>query len=294
MDIADYKKYALPKIEVGKMVAAVRQTLKEVAHSEQDVYEKQKEIYKPIIEKLEEEAEEISALKEKLTPGVPALPAPPPLLPLPAPELMTEADTYLNPDERAARRKTTADPDNAYNDDELEILGNLGLSKPSEVFDEGLESDNYERVYDKHIEKSKDKIKEIGIEKRKLTMKNKKSADPVAAKANDEKYAKLTKLSNTTKDYQKQLEAMKTNMKMVLKKKGSGWATKKRSKIGSGVIYYNNPRDLLDRLQLLGGTIAAGNNSSKVKNEYSEIAHALHNLNQITNKDLNNLLKVVI
>ena len=32
------------------------------------------------------------------------------------------------------------------------------------------------------------------------------------------------------------------------------------SKIGSGVVYYNNINDLLDRLELLGGSILAGNN----------------------------------
>ena len=38
-------------------------------------------------------------------------------------------------------------------------------------------------------------------------------------------------------------------------------------KIGSGVVYYNNAADLLDRLELLGGSILAGNNG--VKNEFS-------------------------
>ena len=42
-------------------------------------------------------------------------------------------------------------------------------------------------------------------------------------------------------------------------------------KIGSGVVYYKNPADLLDRLELLGGSILAGNNG--VKNEFSKIAH---------------------
>ena len=31
----------------------------------------------------------------------------------------------------------------------------------------------------------------------------------------------------------------------------------KYKKIGSGVVYYNNPADLLDRLELLGGSILA-------------------------------------
>ena len=34
----------------------------------------------------------------------------------------------------------------------------------------------------------------------------------------------------------------------------------KYKKIGSGAVYYNNPADLLDRLELLGGSVLAGNN----------------------------------
>ena len=41
----------------------------------------------------------------------------------------------------------------------------------------------------------------------------------------------------------------------------------KFKKIGSGVVYFNNINDLLDRMELLGGSILAGNNS--VKNEFS-------------------------
>ena len=95
MDIADYKKYAIPKIEAGKMFKVVRQTIKSVQNSKQDQYEKQKVIYKPIVEQLEKEAKEISALKEKLTPieqlTLPALPAPQQAA-LPAPELTVEID----------------------------------------------------------------------------------------------------------------------------------------------------------------------------------------------------------
>ena len=50
-------------------------------------------------------------------------------------------------------------------------------------------------------------------------------------------------------------------------------SSKKYKKIGSGVVYYNNPQDLLSRLELLGGSILSGNNG--VKNEFSEIAHVL-------------------
>ena len=69
-------------------------------------------------------------------------------------------------------------------------------------------------------------------------------------------------------------------------------SSKKFSKIGSGVIYYNNPSDLMDRLELLGGSILAGNNG--VKDEFSQIAHKMLQLGIIGKKKLNDLLNVYV
>ena len=66
----------------------------------------------------------------------------------------------------------------------------------------------------------------------------------------------------------------------------------KYKKISAGVVYYNNPADLLDRLELLGGSILAGNNG--VKNEFSKIAHTLNKLGVLNNNQLNSLLKEYI
>ena len=63
-----------------------------------------------------------------------------------------------------------------------------------------------------------------------------------------------------------------------------------KTKSGSGMIYYNNPHQLLDRLELLGGSILAGNNG--VINEFSQIAHLLNQMKVISNKQLNDLLKI--
>ena len=63
----------------------------------------------------------------------------------------------------------------------------------------------------------------------------------------------------------------------------------KYKKIGSGVVYYNNPVDLSDRLELLSGSILAGYNG--VKNEFSKIAQTLNKLGVLNNNQLNSLLK---
>ena len=65
-----------------------------------------------------------------------------------------------------------------------------------------------------------------------------------------------------------------------------------REKSGSGMIYYNNPHQLLDRLELLGGSILAGNNG--VIPEFSQIAHLLNQMKVISKKQLNDLLKTYI
>ena len=61
---------------------------------------------------------------------------------------------------------------------------------------------------------------------------------------------------------------------------------------GTGIIHFNNPHQLIDRLELLAGSIFAGNNG--VKQEFSQIAHLLHQLKVITKKQLNDLLKKYI
>ena len=65
-----------------------------------------------------------------------------------------------------------------------------------------------------------------------------------------------------------------------------------KTKSGSGMIYFKDPQQLLHRLELLGGSILAGNNG--VINEFSQIAHLLHQMKVISKKQLNNLLKTYL
>ena len=65
-----------------------------------------------------------------------------------------------------------------------------------------------------------------------------------------------------------------------------------KTKSGSGIVYFNNPHQLLDRLELLGGSILAGNNG--VIPEFSQIAHLLNQMGVVSKKQLNDLLKTYI
>ena len=58
---------------------------------------------------------------------------------------------------------------------------------------------------------------------------------------------------------------------------------------GSEIRYFNNPMGLLDRLELLGGSIKAGNSSAK--GEFSEIAHVLWKLGLVSNNALKHSLQ---
>ena len=48
---------------------------------------------------------------------------------------------------------------------------------------------------------------------------------------------------------------------------------------GQGIIHFNNPQQLVNRLELLAGSIIAGNNGVKQ-------AHLLHQLKVITKKNI--------
>ena len=65
-----------------------------------------------------------------------------------------------------------------------------------------------------------------------------------------------------------------------------------KKKTGSGILLFSNPHQLLDRLELLGGSILAGNNG--VIQEFSQIGHLLNQMKVITKKQLNDLLKKYI
>ena len=61
---------------------------------------------------------------------------------------------------------------------------------------------------------------------------------------------------------------------------------------GTGMFYFSSPEELIKRFDLLGGSLAAGNNG--VLPEYIQIAHQLRDLGVVTNKQLNILLRKFI
>ena len=101
----------------------------------------------------------------------------------------------------------------------------------------------------------------------------------------------LTKRFNSKKKYS-DLSKMVFNELNKLSEIPIHRSSKKYSKIGSGVVYYNDTNDLIDRMELLGGSILAGNDGAK--SEFSEIVHKLHQLGKIDKGKLNDLLKLYV
>ena len=101
----------------------------------------------------------------------------------------------------------------------------------------------------------------------------------------------ITKRFNSSKKYSP-LSKMIFNDLNALSEIPIHRTSKKYKKLGSGVVYYNNPEDLLSRLELLGGSILAGNDG--VKNEFTQVAHVLNKLGVLNNNQLNDLLREYI
>ena len=98
----------------------------------------------------------------------------------------------------------------------------------------------------------------------------------------------LTKRFNSKKKYS-DLSKMVFNQLNKLSEIPIHRTSKKFSKLGSGVVYYNDISDLVDRMELLGGAIMSGNDGAR--SEMSEIVHKLYEIGKIDNNQLNDLLK---
>ena len=99
------------------------------------------------------------------------------------------------------------------------------------------------------------------------------------------------KINKTQKDTDL-LNEKRAEQKLLVKYKDTiGDAAKavKKYKEGKGIMSYFSPQELLKRFELLGRSLAAGNNG--VLHEYIQIAHRLRDLGIVTNKQLSSLLR---
>ena len=148
---------------------------------------------------------------------------------------------------------------------DLEILKEFGYPRPNDFFEINP------KVLDLSLKKLKSDIKQLtGEISGRKKAKNPSPIYEIETEIKKKQKGILMKYKNTMKDYLRSL----------------------KYKVGEGIVYFNNPHQLLDRLELLGGSLAAGNNG--VLSEYIQIAHRLRDLGVINNKKLNTLLRKYI
>ena len=162
------------------------------------------------------------------------------------------------------------------NKESIDILNFYGLKLPSEYKGESLEE--LQKAFEKGMEETanlKKSIKNVA-EYKTDTITGLILAFPIKGQQAKEKSKDLIKQFNIMQIFINNMGQLRNYKKIT----------------GTGIIHFNNPQQLVNRLELLSGSIFAGNNG--VKQEFSQIAHLLHQLKVISKKTLNDLLKKYI
>ena len=275
MDIEEYKKLAKNKIEADALTRQVRDVIKITKWQKQDVREGFKETFKPLIKSQdsikksidEQQNATIAQLKKNqlaLTSGLEKINETNLRL-AEMRELPALEGDYEEPTTSKAKSPTRYNIEKNLDNVDLEILKMMEYPRPNDFFDT-----NPERLRE-ILDEVKNDVKvftgEIaGLNRRKhKTEKDKEEIERIKMQKDFlHKYKNILNLYLGSLEYQ----------------------------MGEGMIYFNNPHQLLDRLELLGGSILAGNNG--VIPEFSQIAHLLNQMKVISKKQLNDLLKSYI
>jgi len=159
MDIERMKKISQAKINAGKQVSDVRNTLKEIKHGMQDVQEELSEVYKPIVKAQEEVKEAIDEKQDKLleqlqknqkalTSGFENL-----IMFQQLPDEQPQEETKLPIDYEPEMLKPgfKSDLDIDFDADEIQILTEYGLYAPSDVLKASINGTLDFHEYDKNL-----------------------------------------------------------------------------------------------------------------------------------------------
>ena len=277
MDIEEYKKLVRNKIEADSLTRQVRNVIKETKWQKQDMREGFTETFKPLIDSQESVKKSIDeqqnatiaqlqANQLALTSGLEKINENnlrlAEMRELPA--LEGEYEEAAAPSTSKAKLPTRYDIEKNFNKDDFKILKNMGYPRPTNFFNTDI--DHLETIY----KEVKNDIKVFTGE-----------------------IAGLNRKKHKTEEDKEVIEMIKIQKDLLHKYKNilNLYLGSLEYKMGEG-IYFNNPHQLLNRLELLGGSILAGNNG--VINEFSQIAHLLNQMKVITKKQLNDLLKTYI
>ena len=314
MDIEEYQKLARNKMEADSLIRQVRDVIKTTKWQKQDMREGFKETFKPLIKSQdsikksidEQQNTTIAQLKANqlaltqglnqnrmaITEGFDKLDEVKKwdLAQLPGFEAIEEPKEDEEEDEEDEEVKevlpSTSDEKPKIAKFTPEDLNRYLLSKETQDI---LKSSNYDNLPSYYLQKDNstiDKlIEEVSIDLNSTKDLLKNTADIYR---NEEGYYFAKTKSENPK--RKTIENVKKFNALSTYATNLSILKLYKTKSGSGMIYFNNPHQLLDRLELLGGSILAGNNG--VIPEFSQIAHLLNQMKVISKKQLNDLLKI--
>ena len=312
MDIEEYKKFAKNKIEAEALTQQVRDVIKTTKWQKQDMREGFKETFKPLIKSQDsikksiddQQNATIAQLKANqlaltqglnqnrlaITEGFDKLDEVKKwdLAQLPGFEAIEEPkeDDGVLPStsEGKIAKFTPEDLDrNLMNKETQDILKvNEYYKLPSEYFEEDVST------IEKVIEDVNEDLGETSKAIKNTAIFERDSNGYLLAKPLNKKPHKntldLINKYNVLSIYATNL----SNLRYYKTKSGSGLFQQGGTQ-SPHMIYFKDPQQLLHRLELLGGSIMAGNNGAI--NEFSQIAHLLNQMKVISNKQLNNLLQ---
>ena len=283
MDIEEIKKYSKNKIEADDLVKQVRQRIKETTWEKQNQREGFTETFKPLISQFEKPedpkqkniftqnqemlrnqlalTEGIKENQKAITQGFNQFERMADMRELPQVENKDEIEPDLNP----IRQKEILKYNLEKNLDEVDKqnLDLFGYPLPNELLNK--DSDEINEIYNMVKNDVKIMGNQIGALKRTKNKTEEQELD-----------LELYKIQQKTqKDYRDILKFYLDSLNY---------------KVGQGL--YSSPQELLHRLELLNGSLVAGNNG--VLPEYIQIAHRLRDHGIITNNQLNTLLRKVV
>ena len=275
MDIEEYKKFAKNKIEAEALTQQVRDVIKTTKWQKQDMREGFKETFKPLIKSQDsikksiddQQNATIAQLKANqlaLTSGLEKINETNLRL-AEMSELPALEGDYDEPTTSRPRSPSRYNIEKNLDNVDLGVLKDMGYPRPNDFFDTNPE----------RLREIRDEVKND-------------------VKVTTGQIAGLKRKKQKTEDEKMEIEFIQMQKDLLHKYKNilELYLGSLEYKMGQGIIYYNNPHQLLNRLELLGGSILAGNNG--VIPEFSQIAHLLNQMKVISKKQLNDLIKTYI